>query len=224
MFSIVTTLSILEVIFKSESQWVEIIRNDCTCLWVKADVFPNNPELIAYSQGGKLRWDDHLVDSILKDYKVVMQHPESVYLLDLPQEDADFIQQSYGVICQSCSHLDPSILTKIDPDELFTEKNKVDYNWKSVSEGIVNPFLPSNSIIINDRYLFSGDCPEKDIEGRITGWEKHFGYDNLINFLNCFLPNKLDKCEFHVLIVTSEDAINKCKKEELREFNIKLYN
>lgn len=77
------------------------------------------------------------------------------------------------------------------------------FGWREIFTGVKD--LPSNSIIINDRNLFSNDEVIKDKDGAIID-KRLSGIEGIFNILNVSLPKKLD-VPFHILIVCDKTGI-----------------
>lgn len=165
----------------------------------------DDPLCILY-QNGKL--DDSkqdIIQNVISGNKeAVMELPNSVFILDVPQTYADEIQNDYGVICLSSCNPDPSILTLIDPYLKSPIEGETDISWNDIFEGLVDPRIPSNSLVINDRNLFAND----KIEHRRDGSEEYQcdGLDNIKNILENALPRSF-KGTYHIFIICDKDCI-----------------
>lgn len=208
MFSIVTTQKILEKLYSERSVWGDIIART-KCFYVKLDTEwweedDNALIELSNSQANIINGND-LFEEIEKHPEAIANYPTSVFILDIDENKARQLQEKYGVIIQAVSHLDDSILTSVLPRKTFSmeEGENAAFGWREIFSGVKD--LPSNSIIINDRNLFTNDEIVKDKDGVII--DKHLlGVDSIFNILNEALPQKLD-IPFHVLIVCDKTGI-----------------
>lgn len=208
MFSIVTTQKILEKLYSERSVWGDIIART-KCFYVKLDTEwweedDNALIELSNSQANIINGND-LFEEIEKHPEAIANYPTSVFILDIDENKARQLQEKYGVIIQAVSHLDDSILTSVLPRKTFSmeEGENAAFGWREIFSGVKD--LPSNSIIINDRNLFTNDEIVKDKDGVII--DKHLlGVDSIFNILNEALPQKLD-IPFHVLIVCDKIGI-----------------
>lgn len=208
MFSIVTTQKILEKLYSERSVWGDIIART-KCFYVKLDTEwweedDNALIELSNSQAQIINGND-LFEEIEKHPEAIANYPTSVFILDIDENKARQLQEKYGVIIQAVSHLDDSILTSVLPRKTFSmeEGENAAFGWREIFSGVKD--LPSNSIIINDRNLFTNDEIVKDKDGVYI--DKHlFGVDSIFNILNEALPQKLD-IPFHVLIVCDKTGI-----------------
>lgn len=208
MFSIVTTQKILEKLYSERSVWGDIIART-KCFYVKLDTDwweeDNNALLeLSNSQANIINGND-LFDEIEQHPEIIANYPTSVFILDVDKSKACQLQEKFGVIIQAVSHLDDSILTSVLPRKTFPmeEGENATFGWREIFSGIKD--LPSNSIIINDRNLFTNDEVVKDMDGVIVD-KRLSGVDSIFSILNEALPQKLD-IPFHVLIVCDKTGI-----------------
>ena len=195
MFGIVSTISILERVIAIDSTWRAIVESSGR-LYVYKDKPIENPVLTLLSQAGKVLIDEQIKEFPKKD--LFEKYSGCAFIMDIDEKDANSIQTSYGVICQSVNSLDGSVLTQIDPDHFELLSKDKGYGWSRVCEGLTNPRIPSNCIIINDRNIFANDKPK---EGSTPG------LDNLERILDSLLPlsfsERLTEDEalpYHVLV------------------------
>lgn len=134
------------------------------------------------------------ISNIQKNPSTVLKEPTSVFLLDIPKEDAERIQQSYGVICLSREDAYKAGEMLMDDNKEYSPDEKEDFEegWKTILNDVSK--LPSNALIINDRYLFS---QKRDEYGN--------GFKNLKWILDMLLPKKFGGTEqttsYNVLII-----------------------
>ncbi len=134
----------------------------------------------------------------------LLNEPQTAFLLDVDQETAKSITEQYGVLCQSTNDLSKCPLDIIERKRTFSEGEKTN-TWEMLFERVKN--LPSNTLIIVDRYIFSYD--NKHHSNCIDGLE------NIKKILKSVLPKTLS-CEYHVLIMF--DSSRECNIDN--RFNI----
>lgn len=125
----------------------------------------------------------------------LLENPQCAYLLDIEESIAHDIRQNYGLICESTNCLKNCSLTSKCKHTIL--ENETNHTWKEL---LVNgASVPSNSLIIVDRYLFAWEktnkCGCKD------------GVDNIKAILRSVLPQKLS-CDYHVLILFDKSTAN----------------
>ena len=124
----------------------------------------------------------------------VLKNPSALYILDISAADALAIQRMYGVMCLSSSAPDITPLIDIN-DEHTTEKRvPTGRGWDSVLDSVEH--LPSNALILTDRYLFKTTNP---IYGN--------GFDNIRSILTELLPRELNT-KYHIMVVFDRDSID----------------
>lgn len=170
-----------------------------------------------------LKWNhgslvEELNDAAMEEYKnnpeKVLDNPSSLYILDMSEKEAENIQENYGVACVSSKN--PNVSSLIDINDLFTpdkETNLFD-GWDKVLDNVEG--LPSNALLITDRYLFKTNRPDlKD------------GFRNIEQILDQLMPSKFIGGEYHVTIVFCRTSSSyKFSKivEELDKIKNKLEN
>lgn len=124
----------------------------------------------------------------------VLKNPSALYILDIPSADALAIQRMYGVMCLSSGAPDITPLIDIN-DEHTTEKRvPTGRGWDSVLDSVEH--LPSNALILNDRYLF-----------KTTNAVYGNGFDNIRSILIELLPRELNT-KYHVIVIFDRDEID----------------
>ncbi len=140
------------------------------------------------------------MDDIERNPSIVHNDPCAIYLLNIDKEKADKIQKDFGVICQSIDSLDDSILTKGFID-VSPRRGDKDYGWSQVLKMLKK--YPSNSILINDRNLFSNET--LDSSSGEPG--NKLGVDNLYEILDVIIPKRF--CgDYHVFICFDTSSLN----------------
>ena len=121
--------------------------------------------------------------------ETLLDEPQGAFLLDIDKETAKSIQEKYGIICQSTEGLNECPLSSNECKfSLFRNMNN--HSWKELFEKGAK--VPSNALIIVDRYIF--------------GWENKLksgyidGVENIKQIMKAVLPATLS-CDYHVLIL-----------------------
>lgn len=228
MFTIYSDKDIFENIISSPAacpNWNKIINNhSIVCLNINQEnlnIEINNPDssLFIFLQSNARNIEivplDTYFQTIYADLETVVENPSAAYFLNLPEGDAKKLQDEKGVII-NCSVIDDDILSKgVNLDWIANEE--INDNWTN----ILNPFnnYPSNSLIINDRNLFTN-------EERVHGTSENIGIDNLIRILDNLLPQNLN-IDYHILIQSEQntDSRNKAKCDLIaNDLNVKIRN
>lgn len=237
MLSLYTTENVLTEIYLSQDEddlsiWYSFITKDnlCSELYVKFNVdtdYEDNTEnpvfSLAHNQNipvNNLTFLSQVINLTIKE----INNPFAVFLLDISPELAKKISSKYGVICHSLQKdpkSNPLFIESLDINILQNKKGK-DWNYLLSPDSV----LPSNSVIVVDRYLFANKGTYGESEG----------LENIYNILNNLLPYTLE-IEYHVLIVfdfTKNDTrsestfskiatkINKLKQKLNREYSIMI--
>lgn len=146
-----------------------------------------------------------LTPSDVEKYKThpenVLKNPSSLYILDITPSEASNIQESYGIMCLSTGHLDVSPLIDVNDIHTADEGKKLGRGWDSVLDSVEK--LPSNALLLTDRYLFSQR--NKNIGD---------GLSNVKSILTELLPQRFEGGDYHVTIVFCND-----KKHGTYSFN-----
>ena len=124
----------------------------------------------------------------------VLKNPSSLFILDIPVAEAKKIQVEYGVMCRSCMDTNISALIDVN-DEHTTDKDEpLGKGWDSVLDS-VEP-LPSNALILTDRYLF-----------KTTNAKYGNGFDNVRSILTELLPCELNTT-YQITVIFDKQNIN----------------
>jgi hypothetical protein len=138
-----------------------------------------------------------LSDAAMNEYKSnpkkVLDNPSSLYILDIPEKEAADIQRKYGVMCASGKN--PNVSSLLDINDIFSPKpGEKKYNgWDKVLDSVEK--LPSNAILISDRYVFS----RNDIKN---------GIHNIQKILDELLPLEFEGGDYHVAVIFSLNDID----------------
>lgn len=123
----------------------------------------------------------------------VLKNPSALYILDITPAEAVYIQNKYGVMCLSCEN--PDISPLIDVNDYFKPSTKeIKFKgWDKVLDNI--EMLPSNALILIDRYLFTS-----------RNKDKGEGLGNVRKILDELLPEKYEGGDYHITIVFNFEA------------------
>jgi len=124
----------------------------------------------------------------------VLKNPSALYILDIPAANALAIQRMYGVMCLSSSAPDISPLIDVNDEHTTEKKVALGRGWDSVLDSVEH--LPSNALILNDRYLFKTTNP---VFGN--------GFDNIRSILTELLPRELST-KYHIIVIFDRDEID----------------
>ena len=122
----------------------------------------------------------------------VLKHPSSLYILSITPDEASAIQQNYGVMCVSGDNPDVSALIDINDAFVANKYHKLERGWDAVLDSVET--LPSNSLIIVDRYLFETIEPE---EGD--------GFANIEVILDQLLPKQFHGGKYIITVMFNKD-------------------
>jgi len=118
----------------------------------------------------------------------VLKAPSALYILDITHSEALAIQKSYGVMCLSGEAIDISPLIDVNDIHISNEREKLGRGWDSVLDSVER--LPSNALLLTDRYLFAFRSPNAGD-----------GIANIRDILNELLPQQFFGGDYHVTIV-----------------------
>jgi hypothetical protein len=144
---------------------------------------------------------DNYFQTIYANLETVIENPSAAYFLNLPEAEAKKLQDETGIII-NCTVIDDKLISNGTYHEWVADEI-IPNNWKH----ILSPFdnFPSNSMIINDRNLFTG------IERNVN-----MGIDNILRYLDSILPKNI-KTDYHILIQSEQNSnpTNKQKCDEI---------
>lgn len=161
--------------------------------------------------GTTVKTDAEYINDIPHNSRRVLENPDAVFLLSITVKDAENIQNKYGVICQSIDAIDDEVLTKAYEFDLSEGQEGVD--WEVYFDKS-NHTLPSNALIICDRYIFSADSKSGP---KITQEALELGLSNIRGILNSVLPKRHND-EYNVLIVFDSSTFNQSEEQEMKMF------
>lgn len=131
----------------------------------------------------------------------MLNHPRSLYVLDVDDGTAMNLSEKYGMLVLSRDNLDDNVFNKgvfrlrIDKENIVNDA--VTNAWGHVLNGL--EMLPSNSMVISDSYLFHAHNITLDDSVK-----------NIQSILDKLLPIDME-CEYHVLFCTEDP--NKTSQE-----------
>lgn len=138
------------------------------------------------------------INEMKRDRSLFYRHPFGIFVLDVPPIEAEKIQKETGVLCISDQDLSKILKSETISWDGLTyrrsiqcKKDSLKHNWEEFLTRIKK--IPSNSIVINDRNLFTNDKESLAL-----------GATNVANLLNQILPKKLISGTYHVLIIYEE--------------------
>lgn len=147
--------------------------------------------LLNKSYGVKIEDATEYINTIPDHPESVTRYWNGIFLLNISEDDAAAIQRDYGVICQSVDSMDASVL--MDPDLRFSpKKGEKDYSWDFMLQGINAKHIPSNHLILIDRYLFAD---EDEIEMSLS---------NIFNMMDAMLPRQSLKCPYLITLIIGQ--------------------
>ena len=123
----------------------------------------------------------------------VLKNPSSLYILEITPSEAMNIQKSYGVMCLRGDHPNISPLIDVNDIHISYEKEKLGKGWDSVLDSVEK--LPSNALLLTDRYLFAFRRPDAGD-----------GIANIRDILDDLLPHHFIGGDYHVTIVFDDKS------------------
>ena len=127
-------------------------------------------------------------DNLKQHPEEVLKSPSSLYILDVSPAEALAIRRFFGVMCLSGDHPDISPLIDVNDIHISNEHEKLGRGWDSVLDSVEK--LPSNALLLTDRYLFAFRHPNAGD-----------GLANIHDILNELLPQQFQGGDYHVTIV-----------------------
>ena len=118
----------------------------------------------------------------------VLRSPSAIYILDITGAEALSIQRTYGVMCLSGEAIDISPLIDVNDIHISNEREKLGRGWDSVLDSVEK--LPSNALLLTDRYLFASRHPNAGD-----------GIANIRDILNELLPQQFFGGDYHITVV-----------------------
>lgn len=158
----------------------------------------NNP-LLVFSQMNGIVFNDEssYMNDIPNNNSRVLEQPCGFFVIPIDSTLANSIQSDYGVICRSSMDKVASVPLTIDDIDV-DGPNANGSTWGRFPFGLLG--VPTNTIIIQDRYFFKSD----------NGESINDTYENFTSILSTLLPRTFHGT-FHVMIIVdaSGDGINR---------------
>ncbi len=177
-------------------------------------------KLMKQQQTRILTVDD--TDYIRQHSDEVLKNPSALYVLDIPHSESLCIQKRYGVMCLSGEDPDISPLIDINDIHISNDRETLGRGWDSVLDSVER--LPSNALLLTDRYLFAFRHPNAGD-----------GIANIHDILDQLLPRQFDGGDYHVTVIfddkskhhsyTFEDIathLNRLKRQLKRKYPIMM--
>lgn len=167
--------------------------------WDETKYPPDDDPLFKLSDsfGVEIRCETQYIEGIPENHDLVTKYWNGIFLLDISEEEAAEIQRDYGVICQSVKKMDASIL--MDEGLRFSpKKDEKGYSWEFMLNKINGEHIPSNHLIMIDRYLLARD-KDKNKKNDLD-----FIKSNIYDILNAMLPTHQLKCRYTISFIIGE--------------------
>ena len=213
MFRIFIAETILKAIIEEEGKKIESSRSyiykvlrERKTLYVSDDI-PDKAWSECLKTEHNITADYSKSDYIksIKDHpKTVLQHPSSLFILDITIAEAESIRTAFGVVCMSGKNVSTRFLIDTNDEHTIDEGEPFGNGWSTVLKSVKD--VPSNALLLTDRYLFSATTPKYGN-----------GVDNVQSILDTLLPKKF-LGEYHVTIVFDNDS-----KSDNYKFNDIVY-
>jgi len=176
-----------------QSSWFLLLTKQST-IYLDKNVYEEwdyGDPLFTFSESYGIQFEPSEIDfnTVIKSSPDdLLKEPQGAFLLDVDNNEATTLQNAYGVICQSAQELDNCCLAA-NECKFSLHEGDLKHSWKELFEKGVK--VPSNSLVIIDRYIFS-------YEGRNRNYVT--GIENIKQILKSVLPITL-QCDYHLLIL-----------------------
>lgn len=193
-----------------EEKWKPIIQRSRIVRIPESKEIPTEDELTELSTVWAIMERDQIeikdnsqvVDQIKTSPKCACNFPFDVLILDSDKEGAELIAGESGMATFASVDVKPDCLKKRDVGDILPGNYEKCETWEQFFIKVSQPpQIPSNALILIDRYLFLQ-------QNGVTDYPDAFY--NLEHILNSILPDKL-ACDYHVLMVVQ--AIPKKNQE-----------
>ncbi len=129
-------------------------------------------------------------DSVYADSATVASTPRSVYFLDISKNEADKMQQDFGILIQCTEAIDDGVLRNTYYRNLLINKT-CNSNGKTGWHHLLdNQLPPLNTIVISDNFLFANEDGIR-------------GFKNVIQLIQAVMPDTLNT-DFNILLIAQE--------------------
>lgn len=150
------------------------------------------------SYGVEIIHETDYIENIPNNPASTTRYPNGVFILNISEDEARIIQEEYGVICQSIDKMDDGVLVS-DGNEFEPNKDDTEYDWNIILANYVYSEVPSNHLILIDRYLFADDYSE----------EMSSALQNIYEIINNLLPTSSLRCPYLISFFISQDVLDK---------------
>lgn len=187
-----------------KNKWYQILGAQKE-IWINCDTddddfnSEDNP-LFVFSQMKNIKFHNarDYMDAIPNCANRVLENPCGAFILDIDKDKAQEIQNRFGVICQSVNDMNEKFLTLVD----IYKNTETGGSYSKIFP--LGNLLPSNSLILVDRYLFASG----------TGENLDDAYENILDIMDAFMPINFDD-EYHVCIIFNMDTVKDCDVKSL---------
>lgn len=128
------------------------------------------------------------IEGLATHPETALLNPSSLFILNIPIAEAERIQKSYGVLCISGDAVNISPLIDINDIHVSNEQERLGRGWDSVLDSVER--LPSNALLLTDRYLFAFRHPNAGD-----------GLANIKDILNQLLPRQFSGGDYHITVI-----------------------
>ena len=146
-----------------------------------------------------------ILNNMLVNKDELIKNCRSLFIMDINEQEAKKIQEENGILVLSKNSIDDNVFNQRFWRYRFIKDSKIEGNaitgWIDVMKEM--SWLPINSMIISDDYLFAGsdDTLDNCVE-------------NVKGLLDAVLPSNL-AIDFHILILTTHPKCDKQKRNQL---------
>jgi len=182
-----------------QSDWFLLLTKQNT-IYIDKDIYSDLEQgnaLFTFSESYEVQFEKSDVDfnlEVISNPASVLGEPQGAYLLDIDKGSAETLSRAFGVVCQSTEDLADCALA--EQECTFTLfKGEKNHSWEELFNSGAK--LPSNALIIIDRYIFG-------YEGAThSGYQD--GVDNIKMIMKNVLPDQLC-CDYHVMVLFSDSC------------------
>lgn len=174
---------------------------------------PENAWEILVRDDINIESNSQFVHETMASPSLTLHHPNDIYIYPGDKQKAESIRQNYGTFVLSSSAKSSKNLKRHWDKEPLT---KSEYSWKEfLNRYHIGEEIPSNSLIIIDRYLFSPN----------EGMDYRNGIRNLRAILDELLPKTFSD-EYQIMLIFDDTKFATPNKEKqlVREGRLKEFN
>ena len=128
------------------------------------------------------------IEGLATHPETMLLNSSSLFILNIPFAEAERIQKLYGVLCISGDAVNISPLIDINDIHVSNEQERLGRGWDSVLDSVER--LPSNALLLTDRYLFAFRHPNAGD-----------GLANIKDILNQLLPRQFSGGDYHITVI-----------------------